>query len=640
MRVQNQVLTHGSFVLSTMRGAVGLALCLLVFSSSAFGQSVWNGNTGFWNNAGNWIGGVPTSSGLALMDDGNTAVASSVTVNTANAQAYGLFLDSGDALTLTGFPDTQSNLTVNSASLSGTLNIGGGASFTVNGTADQLGGTVNLNTVPVGAGLAPAIGQINGSGTYDNQAGVITGAGLISTTLINEGTATITATGNLFLNGTVTSYGTLQATNGGNLIINGNFNSGAEFYAAQGGTVTINGNAMGPFPVTNISVEDGGTLVVGGNVPEGGVFVDKSGVVIMKGGQLFGATETAIPVGGLLMNNGVIEGAGQIGNITGAPDSLIAANTPSGTLSVNNLGGASTLEALNGGTLALSGIISAILVQADVGGTVSAENAAIDSPTVTNSGTFSVLGSVDITGDYSQIDGATLNMLLGSFPSNLSVAGDASFDAGSVFDVNFGFGFDPTAGCTKVYGVCESWDALDALNNPIFGLGNLTFDLPKLPDGLVWEEIESANNITLDIDGVLPTTTGGGGGGGSGTTTPEPGTLLLLTGGLAGLGCLARRNDWRASGPQEFRRAADEAVATLEKPEFSVHLAREADASGHTDSSHSLHGCAEPKWALRRAEVDAIEALVDAQRGGEAARTASKVAESGYAAILLHLGDA
>jgi hypothetical protein len=543
MRVQSQVLSHGGFVASTMRGAVGLALCLFAFSSAAFGQSVWNGNAGFWNNAGNWIGGVPTSSGLALIDDGNTAVASSVTVNTTNAQAYGLFLDSGDTLTLTGFPDTQANLTVTAATLSGTMNIGGGASFTVNGLANQLGGTVNIATAQLGGGLAPLTGQINGAGTYDNQAGTITGAGQINVPLSNEGT--ITATGNLFLNGDVTNSGTLQATNGGNLIINGNLTNTNEgdggILAAQGGTVTLNGNAENFYPVS-VSVEDGGTLVASGGI-EGAVLVDKEATVLLKGGGLIGIGQVGVTTGGLILNSGVIEGAGGIENVTGSAGSLISANTKSGFLGVTNLAGASTLEALNGATLGLFGNISATLVQVDVGGTVSANNAAIDSPTVTNSGTFSVLNSVGISGDYSQIDGATLDMLLGpsSFSSQMNVAGKVSFDAGSILDVlleNSSF-FNPEAGCTNVFGVCDSWDVLRVTDGKIIDGGNLLFDLPSLPDGLTWSEIETPNDITLDISGVLPTT--GGSGGGSGTTTPEPGTLLLLAGGLAGLVCL----EWR-----------------------------------------------------------------------------------------------
>jgi hypothetical protein len=534
MRVQSQVLALGGFVASTTRGAVGLAFCLLAFSSAAFGQSVWNGNTGFWNNAGNWIGGVPTSSSLALIDDGNTAVASSVTVNTTNAQALGLFLDSGDTLTLTGFPDTQANLTVTAATLSGTMNIGAGASFTVNSLANQLGGTVSLSTAQLGGGLAPLMGQINGAGTYDNQAGTITGAGQINVPLSNEGT--ITATGNLFLNGDISNSGMMGAASGGNLIINGKLTTSGDstsITVASGGTLTMNGNADSFLPV-NLYVNDGGTLVASGTIG-GGVFVDKEGVALLKGGELIGG-------GGSILNSGVIEGAGVIESVTGAADSLISANTKSGFLVVSDLAGTSTLEALNGGTLALHGTISAILVQADVGGTVSAQNAAIDSPTVTNSGTFAVLNSVGITGDYSQINGATLDMLLGtsSFSSQMNVDGKVSFGAGSILDVlleDSSF-FNPEAGCTNVFGVCDSWDVLRVTDGKIIDGGNLLFDLPSLPDGLTWSEIETPNDITLDIDGVLPAT---GGGGGSGTTTPEPESLLLLASGLAGLGCLAWR---------------------------------------------------------------------------------------------------
>jgi hypothetical protein len=552
MRVQNQVLTHGSFVLSTMRGAVGLALCLLVFSSAAFGQSVWNGNTGFWNNAGNWIGGVPTSSGLALIDDGNTAVASSVTVNTTNAQAYGVFLDSGDTLTLTGFPDTQANLTVNAASLSGTMNIGGGASFTVNGTANQLGGTVSLSTAQLGGGLAPLMGQINGGGTYDNQAGLIIGAGLVSTPLSNEGT--VAASGNLYLTGNVTNTGTMNSGNGGNLIINNMVNDG-NVSAANGGTLTINGFVTSSASSSHsgqISVGNGGTMVVNGGLSDYGFAnVASGGTVILNGNPADGGFAGGV---GFVFNEGTIEGAGNLVDVTAFTGSLISANKGSSVLYVEGLttaGGQapSTLEALNGGIMslegegALPGTNSAGLVQVDVGSEVIASGTLNTSDHVLNGGTFFAFGVFQLNGNYIQVPDADLDMRLGTSPfsSQMNVDGMVSFGTGSVLDVfleDSSF-FNPEAGCTNVFGVCDSWDVLRVTDGKILDGGNLIFDLPSLPDGLTWSEIETPNDITLDIDGVLPTT--GGGGGGSGTTTPEPGTLLLLAGGLVGLVCL----EWR-----------------------------------------------------------------------------------------------
>src|ERR1700730_4880793 len=72
---------------------------ILLSSTSVFAQvSVWNGGNGDWNTAGNWTGGVPTSSSLVFIDNGK-AVNSSVGLD-GNGRADVLFVDSGDTLTI------------------------------------------------------------------------------------------------------------------------------------------------------------------------------------------------------------------------------------------------------------------------------------------------------------------------------------------------------------------------------------------------------------------------------------------------------------------------------------------------------------------------------------------------------------
>ena len=105
-------------------------------------------------------------------------------------------------------------------------------------------------------------------------------------------------------------------------------------------------------------------------------------------------------------------------------------------------------------------------------------------------------------------------------------------------------GFDPSSGCTDVFGVCESFAVFetdDLLGGvaTFTGFSNISFILPTLPTGFQWLTLDENNNaIVLEIEGMKSF----GGGGGGTTPAPEPSDWMLLVSGSA----CSRSEDSRA----------------------------------------------------------------------------------------------
>jgi hypothetical protein len=203
----------GSFML--LRAAAGLLLAVLGIASASFAQSdAWKDSpaNGVWSQSANWMNAVPTATSdvrigvLGQPVPPTTTLDVNATVNSLNLAGTGtqLVLQGDSAVN----PTAAVNLTVapgtTTVGAGAQLNIGPGASLTVNGAASNQG-TINLSTITIIVGEAPAIGKLNGSGTLSNN-GTIQGSGVISVNVNN--TAQGVLTGNLALNGvTVTGGG-------------------------------------------------------------------------------------------------------------------------------------------------------------------------------------------------------------------------------------------------------------------------------------------------------------------------------------------------------------------------------------------------------------------------------------------------
>src|SRR5262249_39952511 len=87
------------------------------------------------------------------------------------------------------------------------------------------------------------------------------------------------------------------------------------------------------------------------------------------------------------------------------------------------------------------------------------------------------------------------------------------------------------------------------------------------------------------------------------------------------------------------RRAADEGIATFIEPEHPVRFLGDADADAGGDLGFVPTGFAEPQ-RIAGEEIDAVEAGIDAEGGGEPAGTAGEVAWPVGTAAACHQADA
>ena len=328
---------------------------------------------------------------------------------------------------------------------------------------------------------------------------------------------------------------------------------------------TINNAAGAMLNNTFILNNNGGaTLVNNGTFTNAGLFVNYS--TVTNAGNLSNqSTATVINLGTInnsgglsnfggfqIGNGGVLNNTGAIGNALGGGFAVLSGGTfnNSGSLLNDFL---STFSTAAGSTVVNTGSMSLAGPSANIGGNLRNDGSIIlvpgppfgDPPistpapnllvrsTGTLSGTGSVTGVVEnqgtmrpgdspgtftINGSYLQDAQGTLDILIGGTGAGqfgqLIVNGNAVLDG--TLDVELFGGFDPEAG-----------EIFEILSGNISGaFAKVLF--PTLSDGLFFKLDQEKNGVFLDV----LTGTGGGGGG---TSMPEPGSLMLLASGLAGL---------------------------------------------------------------------------------------------------------
>jgi len=397
-----------------------LLLLALCSASAAFAQeSIWKGNAGNWTD-NNWTGGVPGATSNVYIDNGQTLINSTVTLNVLGTPVNinSITLDAGDALIL----DSGSNLVVNgtaefngppqggfgsitpSVVVAGTLTLNGASS---NSTAMFLNEQVLVldgHTFPLSQG------DLNGSGSLVNRE-LIYGSGTVSLpaiTNLGEILATnpdapLVLTGATINNidGTIASdAGSILGLASGSLV----FNNSSVTNGTVSGAVTVNGGTFTNVnTIANVSLSLNGASIVGGAV--GGQVTAMNGTVFngttigtdsgFFGGGLVAVTLTdgssvtmngtnTIAAGG---GGGLILGAGGAGVTITGTGSLINNSYLSGTGSI-----APTV--INNGT---------IIVGAQTGG------GAFD-PLETATGTLSLTDMNNSAGNTIMALGATLDL--------------------------------------------------------------------------------------------------------------------------------------------------------------------------------------------------------------------------------------
>jgi len=503
-----------------------------------------------------------TNTGTINNNDGGTL---SITGNIQNnggtiLNSDGLLSLSGGYVsggTIVGGIVSIHNETLNGVSLaSGPLQLTPGSTITVGSN-----GLTNVGSLYIGDGTT-----ISGPGLLTNGSGVtgssIIGGGTISADISNNGFITSnSATAPLVLQGTVTQakLGAGIGIGSGDLILDGaNIVNGSLTSAGTNLLDAKNGAVLTDVTVgqanSTVQLSGGSTLGIFGGITVQGD--------LQLGSATQGANLTSVSANPeiLITVNSTLDGGGTVGPAIFNNGSIVADNPSAALVLQGNVTGSGTISATNGATLTLDPIsVSAASVAIGTGSTLNG-NGTITTGDVSNAGTLSTgagaAGQITVIGKYLQETGGILDFSLGGTGagqfSQLFVNGNdpnglipfAEFDPASIIDAQFLAGFDPSSGCTTVFGVCESFDVLDVSGGSISGFSNITFELPTLPTGFEWLALDENNNhdIVLEIEGAVSSTGGGGGGSSGGTTgVPEPSSIGLLGIGLATLACMSVR---------------------------------------------------------------------------------------------------
>lgn len=313
-----------------------------------------NTSGGLWGGAGNWSGGVPTSSSAVTISAAGTYT---VTIAAATQAAAASVLINDAGATLDDL---------------GTLTIGSGLTVTAGTFILDNGGTLQGGVVAVGA-----------SGHFLNQGGTLSGVTYQGTLDLSETAAAVTLAG-------VT---TLQGTGGTGAATVNLTGAGAQLYQSGSGTLnnaTLNiGNATTADTLSVLDVAGAGILTLGSTLST--KFTTGNATLQDAGGG-----------GDGIVNRGTITAAATVktSTLTIAGNSFTNANQLAVSGGVVNI---TDSNFINSGTLAVSGGTGkgALTGTVSIGGTASSNSGLmsisagvehINSTVFTNSGSFAVSG--------------------------------------------------------------------------------------------------------------------------------------------------------------------------------------------------------------------------------------------------------
>ena len=416
-----------------------------------------------------------TGGTLSTTGDGIIRALASQNVFLANLSNEGnIVVENNTDLGISGSIQNGGSITLNSAGNQTDLEIqSGGANLTGGGTVSLANATTGINTSTIGARLTSSDNTIQGRGFFGQNTLAITNgpealidANISATTMTIDPVATASDGGASFLN-----QGIVRASNGGTLSLSG----------IGGGTFTNSNNG-------SFEALDGSTL----NMTSGAVLTNN------VGGTLTGGRYVAVDSG-----NGA--------NLTllGTPVSALAANTTvdlSGANSAITFGGTALSQTLtsNAGTLRLRNgrVFNNVNTLAN-SGTLDVRGGTFSSPILSNTGTISGYGNVNVRPTNSGAiiaDGGTLALSNGVAASGGSSS--VTINNGAALDMSAGGAASSTA--TLAHNGNDLNVGNKALNvssdytNANFGTGN-NFDARANVSGS--GEIRATGNTTQSITG-------------------------------------------------------------------------------------------------------------------------------------------
>lgn len=442
---------------------------LLLMMGSLRADSTWNVISGTWNNAANWLGGVPSSSasGTAVINNNGTAIFGPSDGGTGGFSILvGSSSGGGGAVNYSGTAYTLGVINLGGAAgSSGTLNVTSGSLFSSqinvgnSGTGSMVmtGGTISVShiilsnfpgatgTLTISGGQLTSTGDLtigrNGQGTLLLNGGNLTNVnGEIA--LSGQGLATINS-------GTWTNTGELQIGEGtsGTMVLNGgvvNATTGYVGYlAAAGSKAIVTGgtwnntnlivaeNTSGTLAISGGLVSVTNTLTVGHISGIGGLFL--SGSSGNLGTLSVGQIQEGGSSGQIFFNGGLLQARNnqadlianfEAGDVTIQSGGALI-DSGSFTVGINSaLSGTGGLTKLGSGTLTLGAdntysggtTISAGTLQVGSGSASSTGSGAVSNSGVLafiGSGTSAVAGAISGTGSLQQ-NGPGLAILSGS----------------------------------------------------------------------------------------------------------------------------------------------------------------------------------------------------------------------------------
>lgn len=416
------------------------------------------GPTNSWQTAGNWTGGIPTSSSDVVIP---TASSPLVVVSNANATANTIMIGAGSELEITFF---TTFIDINASSPGGTFGLVDveNADFVIGNGFYNNSGTLQLDT---SNSLSLSRLLIGGNVTFEGAGQInlhVSGTGGAGTNQITSqsGIATLTDIDNLiFGSGSILEINFINKTTvetgvTGTLIIwgdagGGSFDNQNLLQADEGGTLIL-GNGVDNVHIANtgiIELNEFGTGLKTRMEIAGNVEIDSASVgqIVLSGPS--SANNTIISNGSaatLSLHDGELTGVGSIGdaNLTiNLKNFLVDATKVQLVISAANMtiDAGSKMEAANGGEIFIQGpVTNSGIINVMSGGEIVLSN------TITNQGngsifigpggTLSLLGTGEINGIV-QFTGAGASLALSAdhHISN-SIQGTASGDS---FDLTY-----------------------------------------------------------------------------------------------------------------------------------------------------------------------------------------------------------